>query len=97
VVRLSGICNIAEKLYDLLIHLAILDQERFEANPFYLNNEGRYPEGIHVDSYLEDIQKMTVEELSREYYSLLKCNPYFVNQINMIRIELNKRNIILDK
>lgn len=81
----------AEKLFDLLVQLSIKDQELFDKNPVYISGEGFNSEGFHVAKYVEDLEKMSNHELIQEYEDITKENPLWLQTIQLIKNEMNKR------
>jgi len=88
--------EIAEKLYDLLINLAKFDQERFDANPVYVDKDGRNSEGTNVVKCLEELRRMSDDELKEEYWQIKESNKYMLQHLGMLKDEMIKRNIKSD-
>jgi hypothetical protein len=85
--------EIAEKLYDLLINLAKLDQERFDANPVYVDEDGCNSEGTNVVKFLERLKGKSDDELKKEYRQIKASNKYRLQHLGMLKDEMKKRNI----
>jgi hypothetical protein len=88
--------EIAEKLYDLLIYLAKLDQERFDANPVYEDDDGCNSEGINVVKFLERLKGKSDDELKKEYRQIKAGNKYRLQHLGLLNDEMKKRNIRSD-
>jgi hypothetical protein len=89
--------EIAEKLYDLLINLGKLDQERFDVNPFYVDEDGCNSEGTNVVNFLERLKGKSDDELKKEYRQIKAGNKYMLQHLGMINDEMTRRNIKSEK
>lgn len=86
----------AEKLYDLLVELSLKDKELFDKNPYYINSDGRNPEGSKVAQYVEDLKAMTDKKLHSRYNDMKTDKPFWKHTIQLFENEINKRKELTD-
>jgi len=86
----------AENLYDLLVVLSIKDKELFDKNPFYISENGYNSEGIHVGGYVEELEKMSDQELHQEFEEMTTQHPHWLQTIQLIKNEMNRRKELKD-
>lgn len=63
---------IASQLFDLLVKLGKMDEDKFKEAPFELNDEGFNSEGYHVAGVTEDLKELNNEKLTFKYGNMEK-------------------------
>jgi hypothetical protein len=82
---------LAEKMFDLLVVLAEMDQERFDESPFELNSEGRNSEGFKPDGVRDSLKKMNDKDLQVHYMVWSDQNPHQKKYLTLIEEEISRR------
>lgn len=95
-VHSEDVIQIAEKLFDFIMLLAVQDQELFEMNPIYINAEGKNSEGVNVENLKSYLKQMETEEL-RNYYLGMKKNESFKYTPKRHQIFIDELNTRMQK
>ena len=82
---------LAEKMFDLLVVLAQIDQERFDEAPYELNSEGRNSEGFKPDGVRETLRAMSDDDLQRHYVYWKTDQPHQKKYLALIDEEIARR------